>query len=114
MPASNSWRENGLAGATTAIRSPRRSARGLRMRLGEPGHFGGDRLMLVASEEISQGAPLKRARARRGRRRQEAFLHPAVTRESILDALQRQRSVLHGVDDRLERGGLRLLGGAAQ
>src|SRR5512133_1338573 len=100
MPASNSSRANGLAGATTAMRSPGRSARGFSMWLGEPRHFGRDRLVLVAPEDGTQRGTGRRLLPRR---RQEALLDASMPRQCVLDALQRQAPLLHRIDDRLER-----------
>ena len=58
---------SGLAGATTATRSPGASARGFLIRSGEPRHFGGNFLVLVAPEH-ALAAPIGE---RRGRFRQE-------------------------------------------
>ncbi len=62
--------------------------------------------MLVATER----RPQRRTGERPGpRRREKSLLDPPMARERVLDALQRQRSVLDGTNHRLERRELRLL-----
>ena len=90
-----------------AIRSPGRRAAGLRSKAG---HFRGNGLVLVAAEQRSQGPAVERGR-RWGR--EEPFLHPAVTLQRVLDALEWERAILDRVDERLHRSELRLLGVAA-
>ncbi len=105
-PASNSSRANGLAGATTATRSPgaaraasacaRRTAPFRRRRPGARRARAAARSAVPVSGRGGGGAR-KRSLTRRWRV------------ERILDALERQRPVLDRVDHRLERRDLRLL-----
>jgi hypothetical protein len=82
MPASNSWRANALAGATTAMRSPGRRARVSRA-LDESRHFGSHCLVLV----IPSGAELSVSGRGCAGARKRSF---ARRLERILDALERR------------------------
>ena len=98
-PASNSSRANGLAGATMAIRSPRRSARGLRIAYAN--------LAISAATAWCSSRPSAARSAGAGqtgaggRGARKPFLDAPVTRERVLDALERSEPVLDGMDDGL-------------
>src|SRR4029450_5367410 len=85
---------NELAGATTAMRSPGRNARGFNMRLGEPRHLGRHCLVLLAPENGTERGARLRLRARRG---EETLLDAAMARQRVLDALHRNAPVLDRV-----------------
>src|SRR5438128_1567199 len=109
MPSSNSWRLNGLAGATTAMRSPDRRARGFSMSE-KASHFVGDGAMLVAAEQVAKLARL--ARPRRHGDSQKTFFRPLLPLQRVLDARQAQLFALDRVNQRLQRRGLHIVVGA--
>src|SRR5262245_22947024 len=99
MPRSNSSRANGLAGATTAMRSSLFKARGFNMS-GEAGHLVDDAQVGVAAEHLPQR---RRATGRRRIRRcgdggrQKSLLGAAVPDQRIFETLEGNPILLDGM-----------------
>src|SRR5258705_697855 len=94
-PRSNSSRENGLAGDTTAMRAPGKTAGGFRRLkargsgLQVPRHFLGDAAMFVVAQHLAEaGLP-----AWRHGRREKTLLRLAVARKRIFGPLERNASI---------------------
>ena len=96
---------NGLAGATTASRSPGRSARGFSITRSAPfrRRSGGAR-----RGRAPAAAPCRRAAAAPTVGREEPLLGAPLARERVLDARHAEALVFDRVDERLERRGLRV------
>ncbi len=67
--------------------------------------------MLFASEQRAKGTAVQRPRTRR---RQETLLHPAMAGKRVLDAREREFTLLHCIDDRLQGRELLVVRGPAQ